>query len=46
MTDPQLIAVVLGKDSEIEKSIESVYSYFNVVRSLACAPLPALHVSL
>ncbi|KAK9846641.1 hypothetical protein WJX81_008242 [Elliptochloris bilobata] len=31
VTDPQLIAVVLGKDTEIEKSIEGVYSHFNTL---------------
>lgn len=33
VTDPYLVAEVLGKDTEIEKSIEGVYSKFNVVRS-------------
>lgn len=33
VTDPYLIAEVLGKETETEKSIEGVYSKFNVVRS-------------
>ena len=32
VTDPYLIAEVLGKDTEIEKSVEGVYSKFNMVR--------------
>ncbi len=31
VTDPYLVSEVLGKDREIEKSIEGVYSKFNVV---------------
>ncbi|KAK9905036.1 hypothetical protein WJX75_008344 [Coccomyxa subellipsoidea] len=31
VTDPYLVAEVLGKDTEIEKSIEGVYSKFNVL---------------
>ena len=32
VTDPYLIAEILGKNTEIEKSIVGVYSKFNVVR--------------
>jgi hypothetical protein len=32
VTDPYLVSDVLNKDVEIEKSIEGVYSKFNVVR--------------
>lgn len=35
VSDPNLIAEVLGKDTEIGKSIESVYSKFNVVSATA-----------
>lgn len=35
VTDPYLIAEVLGKDTEIEKSVEGVYSKFNMVSSRA-----------
>ena len=38
VTDPQLIAEVLGKDTEVEKSVEGVYSHFNIVS----APTPQL----
>jgi hypothetical protein len=31
VTDPYLVSEVLGKETEIEKSIEGVYSKFNVV---------------
>ena len=31
MTAPNLIAEVLGKDTEVEKSVEGVYSHFNIV---------------
>jgi hypothetical protein len=36
VTDPYLVAEVLGKDTEIEKSVEAVYSKFNVVRLQKC----------
>ena len=35
VTDPYLIAEILGKNTEIEKSIAGVYSKFNVVRKSA-----------
>lgn len=35
MTDPYLVSEVLGKETEIEKSIEGVYSKFNVVSNSA-----------
>ena len=31
VTDPFLIADVLGRSNEVEKSVETVYSKFNVV---------------
>ena len=31
VTDPYLVSEVLGKETEVEKSIEGVYSKFNVV---------------
>ena len=45
VTEPYLIAEVLSKDTEIEKSIEGVYSKFNVVSWLIpqLHSLPAMH---
>ena len=39
VTDPYLIADVLRKDAEIEKSVANVYSKFNVVRHCSLASL-------
>ena len=38
VTDPYLVSEVLSKETEIEKSIEGVYSKFNVVSPHAQAP--------
>ncbi len=40
MTDPYLVSEVLGKDTELEKSIEGVYSKFNVVGTHMEGPPP------
>ena len=46
VTDPYLISDVLSKETEIEKSIEGVYSKFNVVSpqaqniSMSAAAIP------
>ena len=34
ITDPFLIAQVLGRGSEVEKSVETVYAKFNQVRGI------------
>ena len=38
VTDPYVVSDVLGKETEIEKSIEGVYSKFNVVSSKKSFP--------
>ena len=38
VTDPYLVSEVLSKETEIEKSIEGVYSKFNVVSPHTQAP--------
>lgn len=43
VTDPYLVSEVLSKETEIEKSIEGVYSKFNVVSPqahMSAADLP------
>jgi hypothetical protein len=40
VTDPQLIAAVLGKDTEVEKSVAGVYSHFNIVSGPTAGPVP------
>lgn len=40
VTDPYLIADVLGKNTEIEKSVATVYSKFNVVRDCSLPSVP------
>ena len=42
VTDPYLVSEVLGKETEIEKSIKGVYSKFNVVSNPALFPMRIL----
>ena len=46
MTDPYLVSEVLGKDTEIEKSVEGVYSKFNVVGAHMEEPPPARYLCM
>jgi len=40
VTDPQLFAAVLGKDTEVEKSVAGVYSHFNIVSGPTAGSVP------
>jgi hypothetical protein len=42
VTDPYLVSEILGKETEIEKSIEDVYSKFNVVSEPVLFPVRML----